>query len=278
MPEYKCIYRENFLEDVNGIAIITVGSDARRENAGKTSPLEVALVAGSSDLLETIETTRGRLKQIPDIFPIIEVKYLDLDFYKYQNGIPQEDGRYKNDNYPSRVIDAEFISGDYTIFRLMKSKFDTFLRERGRDARPLIRKERYRVKYFKTKLDEALEDRDYFAFDYRDTAIPEYREDISIRIKMTTLRLMQAYVTTSLMQLIREGVVDTLEIPHQTDKRFAYLLAKGKISSMKESEELRDLYKYFLKKYIQGKRSRFFDPGREPDFRKNLKRLQLLFG
>ncbi len=277
MPEYGCIYKENFLDLGKGIAIMTVGSDARRENPGKTSPLEIALVVESSSFETKAQTTREELTKIPGIFKVVEIKYLDSDFYNYHREEVIAEPSYRNNNYPSRVIDAEFISGDYQTFRLMKVKFDTFLHDGGKEARNLINKEKYRMKYFNNKLDEAMGEEDYFKFDQRDVDTPSYRDDMSLRIKMTALRLMQSYVTFNLMQLIREGVIDTIEIPHQTDKRFVFLYTQKRIPTTKDMDEYKYLYKYFLKKYIQGKKSKFFDPGREPDFRKNLERLKTLF-
>ncbi|MDN5327579.1 MAG: hypothetical protein PWP03_217 [Candidatus Woesearchaeota archaeon] len=226
-----------FLEPLDNDAIATVGSDARLEK-GYASQIELVILLSEDSNKEVYQKISEKLP--PVIHPFFEFKYKDSKSYLYND--------IKNRIFPSRIIDLNFITGNYDRFVYEKSKLIYEINEDHKKIKQVLRnRKRY---YSKILSDGSAKFKGNILkhYDLKE-GIVYFDNKTRWGLKAGPLRTIQVDIVYRLYKTIHEtqDLEFFLSIPKTTVERIYIFTSKD--FPLIEAEELANNYMFFLKEY-----------------------------
>ncbi len=225
--------------------IAVVGSDARLEK-GEKSPLELLIIKKRED---TFPRICYEIEKRRRIFEGSEIKNIQESMIYYKNN--------KRKLFPSRIIDAKFIFGDYNLFINSKQKM---LSEISRSSKSIKKSLKERDRYYRNILntgENEFKRKRLIHYDLK-KGVSYYDEEQGIlSFKAGPLRFIQNKLIREIIKKMKEDELSfALNLPANISDRiyFLYCCPDYKLGNF-ETEEIIDSYKYFLKQYHKSQRN-----------------------
>lgn len=222
-----------------------VGSDARLEK-GEKSPIELLIIKTNQELFPRLCYEINKRSRI---FSGTEIKNIEDNMLFYKNE--------KDKLHPSRMIDVDFIYGDYQVFTKSKENLIEDIKRYNKKIRKTLKE---RDRYFRKILIEGknkFKDKEIIHYDTA-KGIAYYDEEKNVlSFKAGPLRYIQNKLIRYLSKkLVKEDIGFLLNLPSNTNDRIYFLSCSKDFNlSQQETEEIIDSYKYFLKEYHRSQRN-----------------------
>lgn len=231
------------------VAFTTTGSDGRREK-GPQSRVELLVIKSGDRMVgRAVRRVRDIITDatLRDVFGYFEVKDLEQDNLSYFENDPQR-------VYPSRVIDASFLSGDFKILESARHKiFEEVTGIEGNRIRNYVSTGRRQSKNTALTGKNTFRGRTVVHYDL-ESGIAYFGQKFegtaaSGSFKYGPLRFVQYAFIENLVRHLQEKKNPKLlhRLPTNTVERFLFLESEELLNlSRQEVSDVVDSYKYFL--------------------------------